>query len=57
MTTSIQFRDKLGDKESKNDKVPTTVWEEYKSERRKERKEREENSDSRRGKDCEIGSR
>jgi len=47
----------LGDRESKNDKVPTTVWEEYKSERRKERKEREENSDSRRGKDCEIGSR
>jgi len=57
MVTSAQSRDKLGNRGSKNDKVPTTVWEEYKVERRKERKERKENSNSRRGKDYKMSSR
>ena len=57
MTTSTQSRDKLGDRGSKNNKLSTTVWEEYEVERKKERIEREENGDSRRGKDCEMGSR
>ena len=57
MTTSTQSRDKLGDRGSKNNKLSTTVWEEYEVERRKERIEREENGDSRREKDCEMGSR
>ena len=54
MVTSTQSRNKLEDRGSKNDEVSTTLWEEYKVERRKENKEREESSNPRRGKDCEI---
>jgi len=47
----------LGNGKSQDDEMPTIVWKEYKAKRRKENKERKESSDSRRGKDCEIGSR
>jgi len=57
VVTSTQPRDKLGDRGSKNDKIPTTVWKKYEAERRKESEEREESSNSRRRKDCEMGSR
>jgi len=45
-----QSRDKLGDRRSENDKIPTIVWKKYKAKRKKD-------SGSRRGKDCEIDSR
>jgi len=57
VVTSAQSRDKLGDRRSKNNKVSTTVWKEYKVERRKESKERDESSNPRREKDYKMGSR
>ena len=57
VVTSAQSRDKLGDKESKNDEVPTTIWKKYKVERRKESKERKESSNSREEEDCKMNSR
>ena len=57
VVTSMQPRDKLGDRKSKNNEVPTTVQKEYKVKRRKESEEREESSNSRREKDYKIGSR
>jgi len=57
MVASTQPQNQLGNRRSQDDKMPTIVWKEYKAKRRKEDKEREKNSNSRRGKDCEIGSR
>jgi len=57
MVTSIQSRDKLGNRRSLDNKMPTTVWKEYKAKRRKESKERKESSNSRRRKDCKMDNR
>jgi len=51
MVISTQSRDKLENRESKNNKVSTTIWEKYKVKRRKE------SSNPRREKDCKIDSR
>jgi len=51
IVTSTQSRDKLENRESKNNKVSTTIWEKYKVKRRKE------SSNPRREKDCKIDSR
>ena len=57
MVTSTQPRNQLENGKSQDDKMSTIVWKEYKAKRRKENKERKKSSNSRRGKDCEIGSR
>ena len=57
MVTSIQPRNQLENGKSQDDEIPTIVWKEYKAKKRKENKERKKSSNSRRGKDCEIGSR
>ena len=38
MVISIQPRDKLENRRSQNDEMPTTIWKEYKAKRKKERK-------------------
>ena len=57
MVISTQLRDKLGNRRSQDNEMPTTVWKEYKAKERKGSKERKESSDSRRGKDCKIGDK
>jgi len=57
MVVSTQSRDKLEDRRSENDKVPTIVWKKYEAKRRKEDEEREKGSDSKREKDCEMSSK
>jgi len=57
MVVSTQSRDKLEDRRSENDKVPTIVWKEYEAKRKKEDEEREKGSDSKREKDCEMSSK
>jgi len=53
----MQSRDKLEDKKGKNDKVPTTVWKEYKVERKKEREKKKEASNLKKEKDSEMDNR
>jgi len=38
MVISTQPRDKLGNRRSQNDEMPTTIWKEYKAKRKKKRK-------------------
>ena len=55
MVTSIQPRDKLENRRSQDNEMPTTVWKEYKAKEKKGSKEKKKSSNSRRRKDCKIG--
>jgi len=46
----------LGDWESQDDEVPTTVWKEYKTKEEKGEKKSKKSSDIGKREDCEMGS-
>jgi len=56
MVVSTQPRDKLGDRRSQDNKVPTIVWKEYKAKGGKGEKESKKSSNIGRREDHEIGS-
>ena len=56
IVASTQPRNKLENRRSQNDKVPTIVWKKYKAKREKREERSKKNGDIRRRKDGEIGS-
>ena len=56
MVASTQPRNKLGNRRSQDDEVPTIVWKKYKAKREKGEERSKKNGDIRRRKDGEMGS-
>jgi len=57
MVVSTQPRNKLGNRRSQDDEVPTIVWKKYKAKREKGKERSKKNGNIGRRKDGEIGSR
>ena len=56
MVVSTQPRNKLGNRRSQDDKVPTIVWKKYKAKREKGEERSKKNGNIGRRKDSEMGS-